>query len=224
MSDSVLDLSRVPGEKHEESMTQAFDGLAPGQSITIVTGVPLRKLIQHLILERWGRFNWSPLPSEGAMFKSALMKRAQPAEATIQAFLGEDHRRCDALIGEAEGAALAGDLARTQALFEVLNLSMRRHFAMEEEGVFPDFDARSAMAAAGPTEVMRSEHEQMRSLLDLMAAHLSSQDLEGYGAVSETMTILMEQHNIKEEQMLYPMVDELFGPEAETYVKRLHLF
>jgi uncharacterized protein (DUF2249 family) len=224
MAQPVLDLSGIPAGQHDEAVARAFDALAPGESVTIVTRVSPRNLIKRLIAERWGRFDWSPAAADGVLFHSLLRKRERPAEATIEGFLTEDHRRCDTLFADAEAAALAGDLARTRELFEGLNLGMRRHFAMEEEGFFPDFDARSGMAGSGPTEAMRSEHEQMRSLLDELATRLSSGDLDGYAAASETMTFLMEQHNLKEEQMLYPPADELFGPEAESVVKRLHLF
>ena len=60
----------------------------------------------------------------------------------------------------------------------------------------------------GPTKVMRMEHQQMRNLLARMSEAVSSGDGEEILEVGETMMILMQQHNVKKEGILYPMADQ----------------
>ena len=54
----------------------------------------------------------------------------------------------------------------------------------------------------GPTRMMRMEHEQMRQLFSELAEALENRDKDGYLGLSETLMILMQQHNMKEEQVL----------------------
>jgi hemerythrin-like domain-containing protein len=84
---------------------------------------------------------------------------------------------------------------------------MRRHFSMEEDVLFPAFEQRTGMSG-GPTFVMREEHRQMNGLLAEMGAALARRDGQAYLGQSETLLMLMRQHNMKEENILYPMSDQ----------------
>ena len=59
---------------------------------------------------------------------------------------------------------------------------------------------------AGPTQVMRMEHQQMRSLVQDLDNALAAQEKDEYLGLSETLMVMMQQHNMKEEMMLYPMM------------------
>jgi hemerythrin-like domain-containing protein len=63
--------------------------------------------------------------------------------------------------------------------------------------------------------MMRYEHEQMRSLLGQLAAACAAKDRDSYAGVAETLLMLMQQHNMKEENILYPMCDQALGARAE---------
>ena len=97
-----------------------------------------------------------------------------------------------------------------QAAFESLREQLETHFASEEELLFPAFEAATGMTS-GPTEVMRGEHRQMRDLLAQMQAAVTSRDSDAFGGAAETLLILMQQHNMKEENILYPMCDNALG-------------
>ncbi|MHB1590243.1 MAG: hemerythrin domain-containing protein, partial [Sulfuricella sp.] len=105
--------------------------------------------------------------------------------------------------------------------FQAFLRAMRRHFKMEEEVLFPAFEQRTGMSM-GPTQVMRTEHAQMNELLDAMEDALRQQDKDGYLGQAETLLIMTQQHNIKEEQILYPMADRALAPELEEVLKRMH--
>ena len=128
--------------------------------------------------------------------------------------LPDHHRHCDDLFAAAEDAALRGDWAAAAPAFEHFNAQMMAHFDAEESLLFPAFEAATGMSA-GPTEMMRYEHEQMRGLLSQLAAACEARDGETYGGVAETLLMLMQQHNMKEENILYPMCDQALGAEAE---------
>jgi hemerythrin-like domain-containing protein len=73
----------------------------------------------------------------------------------------------------------------------------------------------------GPTYVMRDEHAQMRDVLDQLAAALSRRDTQAYLGMSETLLMLMRQHNHKEEQILYPMSDHALSQVAPELLRRM---
>jgi hemerythrin-like domain-containing protein len=83
--------------------------------------------------------------------------------------------------------------------------------------LFPAFEARTGMSM-GPTQVMRAEHEQMRALIEDLARTVTGSDQDGYLGLSETLNMLMQQHNVKEENMLYPMSDQLLAADREQLI------
>lgn len=137
----------------------------------------------------------------------------------ITHYLTGDHDYCDGLFAEAENAVGAGDWPRAAEAFAAFMPAILRHFAREEGILFPEFEARTGMTG-GPTQVMRDEHDQMRNTLEGMAATVSRHDQAGYLGLSETLLMLMRQHNMKEERILYPMADQAL-PDADSVVARM---
>ena len=124
------------------------------------------------------------------------------------------HKHCDDLFVAAEEAVQRADWTTAASAFERFHGQMTAHFGAEEDLLFPAFEAATGMSA-GPTQMMRHEHEQMRSLLAQLAAACEAHDSEGYAGIAETLLMLMQQHNMKEENILYPMCDRSLGSEAE---------
>ncbi len=139
---------------------------------------------------------------------------------TISRYLGHEHEHCDTLFADAENAVASRDWARAAELFGVFETDTLKHFAREEEVLFPAFEGRSGMRF-GPTEVMRDEHAQMRTVLEAMAAALANRQGDGYLGFSETLLMLMRQHNMKEEQVLYPMAEQALEDEQDEVVARM---
>ncbi len=135
-------------------------------------------------------------------------------------FLAAEHRQCDEIFTIAEEAAHTGNLASCRTRFQQFQAAMERHFQKEEQVLFPAFEdvTRNAM---GPTRVMRLEHQQMRETLAELANALAAGDLEDYLGQAETLLILMQQHNIKEEQILYPMSDRFLGSVADSVIQAM---
>jgi len=59
----------------------------------------------------------------------------------------------------------------------------------------------------GPTRVMCMEHDQMRNSLAQLQRFLNAGELEQCEGILEGMLILIQQHNTKEENILYPLCD-----------------
>ena len=69
--------------------------------------------------------------------------------------------------------------------------------------------------------MMRMEHAQMNGLLDQMAAALANRNAQEYGGASETLLMVMQQHNLKEEQILYPIADQVLATQREDLLGRM---
>lgn len=139
---------------------------------------------------------------------------------SISRFLTDDHHRCDDLYARSETAAAESDWDAAGEAFARFRAALLRHFRMEEETLFPAFEAASGQAF-GPTAVMRLEHEQMRNLLNGMARALVDRDRQAYLGIAETLLVLMQQHNFKEERVLYPMSDGVLGGDTEALLERM---
>jgi len=134
--------------------------------------------------------------------------------------LPDHHRHCDDLFAAAEDAVQRGDWAAAAAAFAHFNEQMNAHFEAEEGLLFPAFEAATG-SRAGPTGMMRYEHDQMRGLLVQLAQACEAHDTDTYGGVAETLLMLMQQHNMKEENILYPMCDRALGEEARRVGERM---
>lgn len=118
----------------------------------------------------------------------------------------DHHKHCDELFADAESAAHDGDWAGCAKAFGGFRGEIEAHFATEEQVLFPAFESSTGMSA-GPTQVMRMEHSQMRELLGQIGNALADKDADGFAGAAETLLVLMQQHNMKEENILYPMCD-----------------
>lgn len=69
--------------------------------------------------------------------------------------------------------------------------------------------------------MMRYEHQQLRSLLESMRTALGENRVDDFFGIGESMMIMLQQHNMKEEQMLYPMIDRTLGDDGELMIQTL---
>lgn len=134
--------------------------------------------------------------------------------------LQNHHKHCDDLFADAEAAAQEGRWPACDDMLARFRAELEAHFATEEQVLFPAFEASTGMTG-GPTQVMRFEHSQMRELLGQLAAAGQSRDEVGFAGVAETLLVLLQQHNMKEENILYPMCDRSLGAQADQLGERL---
>lgn len=139
--------------------------------------------------------------------------------SNIKEFMTQDHKDCDEIFAQMEDA-VSNNSDEAIVKFEAFFDSLTNHFKMEEMVLFPQFEQASGMTQ-GPTQVMVMEHEQMRELLSKMANALQEKDKDKFFGLSETLMILMQQHNMKEEQMLYTMIQQHLGDDADHLISRM---
>ncbi|MBM5811694.1 MAG: hemerythrin domain-containing protein [Gammaproteobacteria bacterium] len=138
----------------------------------------------------------------------------------ITDFMTGEHRHCDQLFALAESAANDDHLDGARSAYAEFEAALLGHLDMEEQVLFPAFEARTGMNG-GPTAVMRMEHEQMRAVLGQMQRALAGGSMDDFLGLAETLNVLIQQHNMKEEHMLYPMTDRALAGEAGAIIERM---
>ncbi|MDP3539809.1 MAG: hemerythrin domain-containing protein [Azonexus sp.] len=141
---------------------------------------------------------------------------------SIRSFMTDNHRHCDDLFAKAEQAIAKNNLDAARAAFGHFRGAMLAHFDCEEKTLFPTFEAKTGISM-GPTQVMRLEHVQMRSLLDDAVDALKTGNTDDYLGQADTLLIMMQQHNMKEENILYPMCDQHLVDELPQILAHLEL-
>ncbi|VAX06086.1 Hemerythrin domain protein [hydrothermal vent metagenome] len=134
--------------------------------------------------------------------------------------MSAEHHRCDEIFAQAEEAISNGDWDKGIASFRIFNDAMEQHFTMEENVLFPAVEQRTGMTS-GPTQVMRMEHTQMRQLFADMNEAAEEKNQEKYLGLSETLLMVMQQHNTKEEQIVYVMADQSLGADAGQVLNQM---
>lgn len=138
----------------------------------------------------------------------------------IREFMTNDHRACDEQFVVVEEAVSGGNFAAAKEAFEGFSAHTLHHFEQEELYLFEEFSSATGMRG-GPVEVMKYEHEQFRTLLTQMRAAIEAQDAAEFFGLSEAAMILLQQHNMKEEQMLYNMIQMHLGERNDEIVMHL---
>jgi len=132
----------------------------------------------------------------------------------ISNYMKSEHRECDESFSAAEKSVIDGDFEAAEKQFLLFANETMQHFKKEEESLFPTFEEISG-SSEGPTKIMRYEHEQVRGLIGKMAETIENKDSDAYLSIAESMMILLQQHNMKEEQMLYAMCDRMIPQDVK---------
>lgn len=138
----------------------------------------------------------------------------------IKTYLTNDHRSCDEKFANMENAVASGNWNSAKNEFQNFVDDLLIHFDMEEKIMFPAFENRTGMQG-GPTQVMRMEHDQMRNVVSQMKNDVESENKDHFFGLSESLMMLMQQHNMKEEQMLYAMADAHLGEDSYGVVNQM---
>ncbi len=137
--------------------------------------------------------------------------------ASIKDFLTTDHRACDEVFANMELKASKEGLAASRTLYEEFTNATEHHFQMEERVMFPEFETKTGMVQ-GPTQMMRQEHQQLRSLMKQLGESIDHDNKDKFFGLTETIMIMLQQHNMKEEQMLYNMAQQHLAADADRII------
>lgn len=135
----------------------------------------------------------------------------------IATYLDQDHRRCDDQYTLAESDVILRHWDAAGASFAAFLGMFNRHLDKEERVLFPRLD-HALGNGYGPTVVMRAEHRQMRDMLATMQAAITERDCASFFDQADMLRILMRQHHLKEEGILYPQADFVLAKQADAVV------
>ena len=136
--------------------------------------------------------------------------------ATVAELMQRSHAACDEWVARVKAAA--GDWPRAAREQASLRRALERHIALEEDVLFPAFEKHSGMYHAGPTRVMRIEHGQLRSLLDVLASATRDRDVNRYLRITDVLSALDREHSTREDRIVYAMIDAALGARAAELI------
>lgn len=130
---------------------------------------------------------------------------------TISAFFEQDHDRLDGLFKSFQSLKRS-DFAKAKEAFKEFKFGLQRHIVWEEDLLFPLWEEKTGMSEGGPTFVMRGEHRQIGEQLEAIHQKVAEQNPDSDQEEQALLTILGS-HNMKEERVLYPAIDQVTTPE-----------
>jgi len=141
-------------------------------------------------------------------------------QKTISEFYEQDHDRLDELFKTFQKLKRS-DFAKAKEAFKEFKFGLQRHIVWEEDVLFPLWEEKTGMSEGGPTFVMRSEHRQIGRQLEAIHAKVADQN-PGSDQEEQALLDLLGSHNIKEERVLYPSIDQLTSAkERETVFQNM---
>ncbi len=139
--------------------------------------------------------------------------------------LSDEHRVIEQVLAcleriaeEAETRTLDVAAARDVVTF-VQNFADRCHHGKEEQRLFPAMERFGLPRDAGPTAVMRAEHESGRRAVRAMAVQIDDAErgdataARRFANEARGFVEFLREHIAKEDQVLFPMADRML-PEA----------
>ena len=216
MSESLRELdvrALVPSSRHSE-IFGTFEALKADEGFVLVNDHDPKPLLYQFQAEHQGRFEWSVLEAGPERFRIEIRRRTGEPFRTISDFLEYDHQRLDEILPDVERLIGRRALANAGERFAEFSCGLNRHINAEERILFPTFEQLTGMTG-GPTVVMRADHVEIRRWMALVAATLDAQDVAGVTNAIGQLKGALAAHNMKEEQILYPMTDRATSSPRE---------
>ena len=140
---------------------------------------------------------------------------------TILEFMSVDHDRLDNKIKMYSTEKLA-DVERAESIFLSFKSELERHIIWEEDILFPVFERKTGIKDGGPTSVMRMEHIQIKNHLQEIKRKLHAKIIQDPCKEEVALFKVLELHNQKEENILYPSIDKLTSEqEKKQMIKQM---
>src|SRR5574341_1224355 len=217
---ATVDARILPIREKHPTIFRTFEGLKSGETMLLVNDHDPKPLYYQFAAERTGQFEWRYLES-GPDVWEVQIRRIAPAAAAQQP--AERLGCCGHAVsghGHADSHAHAGPptqvLKEEHALILEALEALERKIAQVERG-FP--------REAGPIAVMLHEHDVGRAFVRGIAEAATSPAADpapvrriienGRGFIQ-----LLRAHIEKENTILFPMADNVLGPEDQAYLEK----
>lgn len=185
---------------HQAGMDACCGGAKSISESASAHGVSLPRLLEAL--------NRAAAGASGA----AACSCSHGTDPTVSDYYQHDHEEIDGIFKGFVARLRAGDPAAALTLFDEYNARLERHIEWEEHLLFPAFERGGG--PMGPTEMMRMEHRLIRDDKTAIRARLTTAaqvEVPGILRLVDHLVETLSGHNMKEEQILYPMTDQILG-------------
>lgn len=135
------------------------------------------------------------------------------AQKGVSEFYGHDHDQLDDFLKQFKELKHK-DFAKAKPFFRSFKFGLQRHILWEEEILFPLFESKTGMKNTGPTAVMRHEHVLIKEALAALHAKVSQNNPDS-DAEEKILMDILSGHNHKEENILYPAIDQMITAEEK---------
>lgn len=225
---SDLDLRTLPPEARPDALLGRFDPLPEQGSVVLLSDVDPRPLFDVLEDRRKGRFLWIDQgPERGVTRVEVIRLRPKETETGVNEFYSRDHDEIDVYLNYVRRElALAVENRRAPAAwaveyFDIFDRRLSLHIRWEEEILFPAVESKDRQLESGPGRVLRWEHREILNARDRVSVGLHG-DLSAPGRVQqaawdlESLINVLVPHNHKEENIYYPLSDQVFTPAEQS--------
>ena len=207
-----------------DELSAAVSGLGIQEKLLVECTEDFFSIIPELQKNLPDTFLWAPLIAGPDVWKGEIWKTSDESlHESVIGYMSYDHKRCDELYAEAEAAWNEGNPELAAEKLKSFDLGMKRHLGEEENILFPAFAEATGMVG-GPVQVMLMEHDQMRGVLTQISEAMAANDMDTAIALGDTMVILMQQHNVKEEGILYPMIEQHIEGSMQEKIRSLQTY
>ncbi len=196
---ALLDEAPTAHVKDEAAFAQLIDGLRAGERCLVRGDFDFDTLFQAAMGASDGTLCWHPLDITPESLVALISRSAEPID--LLEYLGRDH----AVLEAALTGALRGNAERMIWLRNLL----ARHLVIEEEMLFPAY--LEAGGKPGWVNGLHKEHGYLKQHLELLAEPESQR----------RFMLLLEAHDEKEEQIVYPDIVLRVGADGKALRHRV---
>jgi hemerythrin-like domain-containing protein len=138
-------------------------------------------------------------------------------------WLVHEHSLYEDLLSECHDTVENENWEGVNLIFNQLVMHMKRHIALEEEVLYPAYEA-APDAPQGPTTALREEHSSIIRLLQEMAPVIKARDTEHMLECLALLENQMIKHHEKEEDIFLPMASHILRSSHDELLAKLNQF
>lgn len=141
----------------------------------------------------------------------------------LSLYMQQAHERLD-LEYERSARLRESDPEAAWVAFSEFLDGLHRHMALEEEVLFPAFNAHPLAGAQGALAAMRGEHQRILALLDELQVCQAEYNPRAV-VVEDQLQRLLDDHHEAEEKIFQPWLATVLGPEEKrALIERMARF
>jgi regulator of cell morphogenesis and NO signaling len=132
---------------------------------------------------------------------------------SISDYFENDHDRLDILFRDYLKLKSL-HFAKAKENFVAFKHGLERHIAWEKDVLFPLFQKKTGIIE-GPIVVLEEEHRQILRILERINLKVQRNDASS-NRLEHDLIVILGHHNVKEENVLYPVLDHLLTVDEKT--------